>query len=488
MVSTKRALHYAANRDRENGGLLQGRTYTRSTMDRLLDKYGQNKKNLIRPKAKRSIKAIFSNQVWYVDATVLPHYYLNIKDNKTIVEIKAPKNDQHLDDLLVRYEAKKIWVYYLVEKYSRAYLLMAFAPTPIGTNSKHGGENTLDLLTFLQFCFLPKKNLTELRGLKHPFESCPIEGAPHNLYSDKGSALMSYASSNFLYNLGIEPIQHVPGHPWAKGPVESRIGSDKRGSHPLIIKNTIHTLDDLNYHLMSWAHYDNTVKKKYEKYLEGCTNNPIRKITLQNINDASINESTGTVDGFGYVKFRGLTFFVNENIVGEKIRIHWRPSVPGSKELLSDDVLIAIDRYGRKFNMEPPTEVNWGEFKSFPKSDAEKISDEVRILAQNLRKTARFEDSLPPVLDTNLIHLPPKSEPVQTHSMIVPDKFENIKLATDWVTIEIENSGIIKTDAELANSISTEFKKVHDVLGYIPGDFAEKILRTIQNNTLKRFG
>ncbi len=475
LVPTEKALLEAMAR-----GLLS-KNYTRSTMDRLLQKYGLNKESITRPKAAVRIEARHSNHVMYVDATVLDHYYLNIEDNKTIIEINAPKNDQHLDDILHRRKAKKIWVYYAIEKYSKAYFVMAFAPEPVSTNSKNGGENSIDLLKFLSFVFLPKKNLPSMRGTQHPYEGAPIEGAPHFLYSDKGSALTSGAVANFLYNLGITPETHMPGNPRAKGFVEARIGAAKRGPDRLINRNTIHTLDDLNYHLMSWSHYDNTVQKKYIKFIEGTKHNPIRQVEQQNIIDASILQFVRTVNHYGEISINNVSFFVNENIVGEKVRIHRKPAQPGERRLFIEDQLIAIDRFGRKYELTPQTSHYWGEFSSFAKTEEDKLSDESLQIASALKRSARFEDTLPPKQDGNLAVFPPRKEKVETHSRIAPAVFPSVQEAVAWVKKELEllNYSI---SAASSSAMQSEFQRVHNELGFIPGDMASTFYKIIFDN------
>jgi hypothetical protein len=467
--------------------LFQGRTYSRSQADRWFEKHGLNKKSLNRPQAAVAIKSDYSNQLALVDATVLEHYALSLEDNRTLIQIDAPKNDQHLDDLLHQKKAKKIWVYYFVEKYSAAYFVMAFAPTPTKETSIYGGENSRDLFTFLKFCFLPKKDLPFLRGKPHPYEGCPVEGGQGILYGDKGAAMTSDFMTHFLWNLGIQPQQHMPGNPRAKGSVEARIGAGKRGPDRLIRKLHIHTIDDLNFHMMSWGNYLNVKHGKYETYLEGCKNNPIRKIELQNIKDAAVMRLERVVDEWGCVSIQNTRYFTNENINGEKIKIFRQPALPGSKALAIDDRLIAVDRYGRRFEMAPQTAHSFDDYKSFAKTEGAKMFDEVRIIAHSLLQTSTFEDGLPPAIETNIRHMPPKSEAVKTHSPITPDTFNTIEETTAWVTNELTTSDLILSD-DLTKTMQTEFTRALKSLGYIPGELATIFYNTIQLNKIQKIG
>jgi len=282
-IPTERAIIIA-----ESMGYIKQEKYSRSTVDRLLVKYRINAKHMKnRPFAHR-LKADYPFHVVVVDATPLDLYYLNL--DMKVERYDIPPGDKHLDDILKRESLRKIWVYFLVDMYSGAFLVMPFASLPKGADSKKSGENADDYYSLLKFCFLPKNNLlSPLDDYPPPLLDCPIEGQPDILFCDNGSGIgRSKLINNLCGNLGIKIVTHMPGNPSAKGAVEGRISAFKRSYESMINRNLIKDINQLIYFCLSWSHDHNKRSGAYNKWREGARDKPVIRLTEQSFKNASV--------------------------------------------------------------------------------------------------------------------------------------------------------------------------------------------------------
>ncbi|EMO64152.1 hypothetical protein LEP1GSC133_0811 [Leptospira borgpetersenii serovar Pomona str. 200901868] len=199
-VSTELALTAA-----ENEGLIPRGKYTRSTADRLLNQLGISTRLVDTPSVATELISPYPNHCWIVDATVKNHYFLNIKKDRIDYRSDIKYDSSHGMDILEKHSLKRIWDYFIVDNYSKSYLMMTFAPDPKTAGAKHGGENTADWITFLTYAMMIKDDLR-----------IPIQGIPKLIFCDKGSGLNSDHMKSFLGILGVEVRNHFPRHASAK--------------------------------------------------------------------------------------------------------------------------------------------------------------------------------------------------------------------------------------------------------------------------------
>jgi len=145
---------------------------------------------------KRRFEAEGPNFVHQFDTTVSEQFYLkpdlSIGFNPLVYKNKPGKGP-------------KLFLFCLIDDYSRA----TFARYYIA-------ETTEELEDFLFLAWKRKDNPTEF----------PFCGLPKTFYTDNGPIEKSFGFKNVCEKFGIEKVHHIPGHPWAKGKVES--GAIKR--------------------------------------------------------------------------------------------------------------------------------------------------------------------------------------------------------------------------------------------------------------------
>ena len=317
-VPTKRALRMA-----ELMGYIPEGKYERSNADRLLQKHRINGHHMKDRPFAHELRADYPFHVVAVDATPIDHYYLTL--DMKVVRHDAPLGDKHLDDVLASKQLMKIWVYYMVDMYSKAFLVMPFASRPKGIDSKKSGENADDYYTFLKWCFLPKLGLeSPLPDRDAPFLNCPVEGQPTILFSDKGSGIgRSKLITNLCGNLGIEVVTHLAGNPSAKGIVEGRISAFKRSYESMINPALIKNINQLIYFYQAWTDHHNKEAGAYDKWRSGVIDKPIIRLNDQNFKDASVTCIMRVINGYGCIEIDTKHFFVTEDeaYFGEKVQV-----------------------------------------------------------------------------------------------------------------------------------------------------------------------
>ncbi len=472
-IPTEHALRIAGHM-----GLLPEGIYTRSTMDRLLAAYRLNRRSAQKQKIAHELTAKYPTRVFVVDATPMDQYYLSLDGR--VVRYDAPEGDKHLDDILARERLSKIWVYYLVDMYSKAFLPMPFASLPIGEDVRNSGENAEDWLSFLKFCFLPKRNMpSPLDDRRAPLAGCPIEGVPEILYSDKGSGIgRSTRVNRFCLRLGIQVVTHKPGNPSAKGMVEGRISAFKRSFESQLIPKTIKDINQLIYFYQIWADHWNRERGYYDTWQRGVMLHPIRRADEQNLRDANVSHINRVIDGYGCVSIDREHWFVtwDEQYRGTRATVYRPPSYDGEVRYIAElyDGTIIECTNGRP-------EHDFEEIKSHPKSRGEKNREEVRILSKQIGGMMSFEDTLPPESDGKIVRLPSPAVSVETHSPVVPERFDSAKSAWRWI---LNQTGLF------AEEISEENRNALDKIislsleehGSIPGDLAVMLANLINKN------
>jgi hypothetical protein len=468
-IPTERAIEIA-----ESMGYFKKGKYTRSRADRLLEKYKINSRHINNQAFAHQLKADYPGHVVAVDATPIDHYYLTL--DRQVEPYYAPTGDKHLDDVLAKKNLSKIWVYYFVDMYSKAFIVMPFASLPKGINSKKSGENADDWYDFLKFCLLPKSNLiSPLSERKPPFLDCPVEGQPTILFCDQGSGIGgSKLIKNLCGNLGIKIVTHMPGHPSAKGIVEGRISAFKRSYESMINPDHIKDINHLIYFYQAWTDYHNQTSGAYDKWREGVKNMPIIRLTDQNFKDASVSYVYRVIDAYGCIAIDNKYFFVTEDESwrGEKVQVYTSYAREGGLRysvLLDKKIVLCIEgKPGHGFE----------DVKLFQTSEGAKNREEVKTLSGQIKNRQIFEDMLPKQSDKKVRHLPGKFTKKEIHTPLVQDKFYSVKNAFDWV---LHQNGLFAEeipDKHIQTIIDT-FEIMLDGTGYIDGDTVIKMSNSL---------
>ena len=406
-----------------------------STWNRWMTEFGLSLKERRRPWAVRSLTASYPMHVMMADASPMNHYYMKL--NKEIQPVDVIPGDTHHEEKMLSAGLYKIWVYYLVDMYSKAFIAIPFAPEPKGKDARMGGENFDDWLTALMFAMLPKHNLPKLRtsdGIlrtKHPFEGSPLEGLPTILYTDLGSGIGGNNTMKRIFQRlghGSRILTHEAGKPNSKGLVESRIGAVKRSFESSLLRHTIKTLDDLRYYYAAWSDYQNRKKGFYDKFLEGAKNRKIIRVSKENFQDAMVTHTMRSVGGFGQIQIDGFNYYVNEALAQKKVYVF--KAAGDEPRFVAEDEdgnIYQCERLegdGKRHNFDEPRS-----FKADPRIDNIK---EAIVKGKALNKMLSFEDILPPSED-KLIYFPQATDQLQTSSHFTPKEFHSIESAKKFI-------------------------------------------------------
>ncbi len=483
-IPTERAIEIA-----EDMGFIEKGKYTRSTMDRLLKKYGLNFKAAQFTKIAHEITTRHPMHVVAVDATPIDHYYMAL--DRSVARYNLAAGDKHIEDYLARDNRSKVWVYYAVDMYTRAWVAKPYASVPKGKNSKNPGENAEDWLDFLKFVFLPKHNLeSPLEGRRAPFEDCPLEGLPLILFCDRGSGIgRSTLVNRVCSRLGINVATHFPGYSSAKGVVESRIGAFKRSFECQINPEVIKNIDQLFYFYTSWAEYHNEDRGFYAKFQKESIKYPIRRVTEKNLQDVVVSHAIRTIDGYGCVSIDGQDWFVtyDPKYKKEKVKVFRVPSLEDPHEFVykveTSDKVIHTCSEGRQ-------QMDFEEWRKnlFPVTQEEKHRKEAEKLSKTIARMQDFDDILPRDNKNaaKLHRLPARTtgKEIETHSPLVQENFPTVKQAWSWL---LNQSGLFveQIPEPEYNTINNAFLLIYEKEGIVPGALAES-LSNLLNSKLKR--
>ncbi|MBN2157889.1 MAG: DDE-type integrase/transposase/recombinase [Spirochaetes bacterium] len=474
-IPTDRALEIAGEM-----GLVPYGKYTRSTMDRILDRLGLNFRSAgIEPMAHR-ITAEYPGQVYLVDATTMDQYYMSL--DMTVERYDAPRGDQHLDDYLRKNELVKIWVYYLVDMYSKAFLPFPVIPLKKSADSKNGGENADDWLDALSFFFLPKRGLpSPLDSRSHPLADCPVEGIPTILMCDMGSGIgKSSRVNDMCRHLGITIKTHMPGKPSSKGGVESRIGAFKRRFESQLNDVVIRDINQLVYFYLASAHWWNHKQGYYAKWMKGVSSHPIIRVDVSNLQDAMVSNIVRTVNGFGCVKIDGHDWFVTPDgkYRNTKATIYRPPARDGNLRYIAELYDGAVVECSNGIPEHPFMEI-----KSHKKTDGDRNREEGRLYAKSINRMMTFDDILPRQEETNVVRMPSPSRGIETHSPAAPESFDSIERAWRWI---LNQTGLFKEDLsdKTCETIQNLLEIAIEKNGAITSDVAIALANLVNQNKI----
>lgn len=445
----------------ENEGLIPRGKYTRSTADRLLNQLGISTKLVDTPSVATELISPYPNHCWFVDATVKNHYFLNIKKERIDYRADIKYDSSHGMDILEKHSLKRIWDYFLVDNYSKCYLMMTFAPDPKTAGAKHGGENTADWIDFLTYAMLPKSD-----------SRIPIQGIPKLIFCDEGSGLNSNHMRSFLGRLGIEVRTHLPGRASAKGAVEARVGAYKRSFGVTINKNKIYSLDELRGHDSRYLIFDNNRKGGFQKWSDGIKDHPITKATRKNIQDALVTEDEKTITAYGTIQIDKQHYFVSSELPrGTKVTVFTNSE--NSRCVQTDD--------GRIFVVKPYSKIqrNIETFEIMDGRGHEVRSSELQQLRKEIQKASRqFKENIKQesyLRETNITFFPAQGEEAETHVAMAPAKILKVDEAISYVFNEtgFTANEIGEEDLEAMREV---FGKYIDQHGFVPPETLYKIV------------
>lgn len=429
-----------------------------SQKNRLLRAEGISTPMMAQRKPSTSWVCEYSNQLFMVDASPMEAIFLNF-DNELKYDKEINFKDKHISEILVQKKLRKVWVYYLVDIYSRAYLVYAVADLPSGENSKYLGENTIGWRKAFTYAFLPKNS------------RIPMEGVPDGVYSDQGSGLISNDSKSFLTTLNPEMWieTHVAKHPWAKGPVESRIGAWKRTIEKFFTRELVKNFDDLQQRIEDFVVWDNERKGFFQKWISGTKDHPIRKVSQKNIDDATVTLIDRIVNTYQCVSIEGRKYYIPDDVpVGAKVDIYRRGDQIYAQ--LPDNTISVLDPAG-------PVSHGIGykslDGRGIKLSERLQNVEEVKTRAKSAGKNLTF-DNIRPESTPNIGFIPARGEKIETHSVLPPDSFATAKDALNYFTNE---TGITREEStDIFNDLEGYFKVCEKKFGKIPSDYVIEIV------------
>lgn len=450
--------------------------YERSTMDRLLAKYGLTMRHFKDAHKSVHITAPYPNRVFYVDASPMEQYYFSFEEKKkesNIIFLNEKSKDKHLADVMRKKKLSKIWVYYAVDLYSRAYFLLPFAGEPSDADAGMLGENDRDRMIFLQKLFLPKKPIN-IRGVDHII---PFEGLPEALYSDKGFVTNVLKSTMARFNCPV--TNHKPGNPAAKGAVERRIGASKQLFERILPRELIHSFEDLVNYLHQWMVYDNTKKGYYKTWLEGTKIKPIKTISLQDWHNVTTEKTNRDVDRYGRVSINGKLFTISGGEILHKTKVSIFSNISGA--------MIAYDSKGNPYSIEEGDTLSteFGNFKRYPDTEQEKNRKQAEEIGKSINKEIILESILPDAI--NVTHFPVKhTQSVTTNSPIAPEIFTTIESAILFI-LEVTKLSSEEIDPIKWHDYIEMMKQMLAKFGKIQSAFAYECIKDLNKTRILEF-
>lgn len=407
---------------------LISREYNVHTVNRWLARMGMNRRGFQTQKKAVKLTGEYSNHIWEVDATVSNLYYLSTT-GKVIRNDSLARDKSHADDRIRKLGLKKIWLYVVVDLYSRAWWCRGFADEKLG-------ENSADYFEFFRECFLPKQGI-------------PMHGLPRVLYSDPGSALQSKMLARMCDYLGIKQIFHAPHHSRATGAVEARIHAIKRqGEAKLALlpqDQRPATIEEYNDFIQGYAREHNAKSGAWIKWHKNTVG--LVTVTDQDIINSVAEPFTRLIDVHGCISVNAQLFEVvdSQELIGQKVDV-WR-RLDGSMVVQSNDGrLFAVKNTG-------PVEVSpdGTRFHAFKKSAGEINRDLAIVEGKKFRRGILREDVAPQ--KQNVLHIPAAGTPLVKASAVPLDEYQDtesawlfLTTATGYARAELPEETRIKID------------------------------------------
>lgn len=285
-----------------------------SQIRRYLTKFGLSKRLRKQTRAAIQWKADYSNQIWMCDASPVEQYFMDFKKKKIVKRYDLESKDKHTESKIAKENLVKVWGYYIVDVYSRAYLVYYRA---------EAGESAAGWIAAFSYFFRHKTN-----------QHIPVEGIMSEmLYTDMGSGLQSSRTQAFLKSLNpnLRFVVHPKKHPWAKGIVESRIGAWKK-TEKMFHRDYFFDLEEFQSVAEDWIVYDQLIRtNKFRIWQEGFKDHPLKVISVKNLEDAKTARIKRKVEAHRCVNIGKVMYRIPVDIpqgvwidvfLGNLIRLH----------------------------------------------------------------------------------------------------------------------------------------------------------------------
>ena len=399
--------------------------------------------------------SLHPNHVFMVDFSVSQQFYLREKDGKLMTKGMVYKNRPN--------EAcQKLWLFSLVDHYTNAKFFKYFISA---------GESTEIFVAGLIEAMSVKRLPDGSIDYRFPFH-----GVPKIIISDRGSALMSEKSQNFLKALGVESLTHMPGNPRAKGAVESSFRHFQNDFEHELLYNPASSLDELQERTYNWNIEHNWKVKTGEKrsrnsIWQGITTEQLMvPPPIEILWKCVSSYETRTVDAYCDISLHNEKFGVPPELCGKKVRV-WN-NIDGG--ILAQNI-----ETGDMHEICEQRTAVFGEYNAFPKTEQQRSQETAIKQAAEIRKIMT-----PDVLRRevpNLHALPKEGTPIEVDSDLVQveaESYESIYKAkcaiADELRINLGNlPGWMIDDIEGALKMTLNKERVYKIARFVAGFLEE---------------
>ncbi|MCB1156703.1 MAG: DDE-type integrase/transposase/recombinase [Leptospiraceae bacterium] len=347
--------------------------YSKSTVNYWIRKLGLDFDAVFRKLAAIRITADHSNHVWLGDATTIESIYLQ-ENGKLIYDPSIARDKNHSEDRIKRKKLRKVWIYFVVDKYSGAFYIHPFIGTQLGENPQHWIET-------YKYC-MTNSDEKDAR--------IPFSGIPLNLYGDKG-AMSSETIRRFASYFGIYADWHLPGNSRASGKVESRISSVKRLYETLwnsaIMQSRAYenTFDSFANFMHEWMIECNESRGLYSNYRLGLKSKDT--VNENHIFESLLEPETKSVSNYGEILVDGTPYYINHPELNETM-VTIERKYPNL--IYATDYLGNTHECSTKLNI-----VSYGNFHAHKKSTHQRNREEVYAMAVDFKRNTSPDDLLP---------------------------------------------------------------------------------------------
>jgi hypothetical protein len=314
-------------------------------------------------------------------------------------------------------------------------------------------------------------------------------GLPTILYCDRGSGIgNSNAVRTFCNVLGIEVRTHLPGHPNAKGLIESNIGAFKRSFEVGLARHVIQEINQLIY--FYWSHTGERNRKRgyYARFQKSALEYPLRLVTAEDYRNALAPLTERVISGFGTVSIANEEWFVtaDERFKGKRVNIYRSRTIHGEPRYTAE--YVHEDSGSRlTFELERGARTHgFDDIKSFPQTDGQLNRIALSKMAKEIQRTLTYDDTLPKEFRTgangsNVSRFPSPGAQANTVGATAPESFATIEKARLWL---LTRTGLLDgemetLDEDLPDMIGAQLEKTFAALGEIPGSLVQTFANVI---------
>jgi len=289
-----------------------------STVNRWLNWWGYSYRQIANYKKSTGVRLYTDapNKWWFIDSSVSELFYLS-KTNRMVRDASGIITDKnHREEILTKKGYRKLLLFAFVDLYSSAYYFNAYVAP---------GESASIWVQALMDAMQAKDDPNN-----------PFRGIPENIYTDKGSGLVSEVLKETFNSLGITLWTHFPGNAKAKAKVEARIGAYKQTVERYLAFEHIESLERYRQLTSTMVIADNYKKGFYQKWMEIYSLGTLREFDQSLRNKIGYTVEDRQVNVRGCVLYNNTEYYISRRITGENVTIF----------TLSDGTQKAADRFG----------------------------------------------------------------------------------------------------------------------------------------------